>query len=56
MPKYIVWYKKEIEAKNLKQAINKETKIKPDFHAIEEDKEEIKQGASAIGFETYEEE
>ena len=53
MTKYTIWYKKEIEAKNIKQAIDKDKKIKPVFHSIEENKEEIQQGASAIGFKYY---
>jgi hypothetical protein len=50
MTKYIVWYKKEITANNIKQCVQKESKIKPLFHSIIEEKEEIKQGVDAIGF------
>lgn len=52
MPKYIIWYKKKITAKNLKQAINEENKTKALFHSIVEEKQEnIIEGAAAIGFE-----
>lgn len=54
MTKYIIWYKKEVEAKNLKNAIVKERRIKPSFHSLEEVKEsETEQGISAIGFQYY---
>lgn len=54
MPQFTVWYKKEVKAKNIKEAVNKEKRIKPVFHSLVEEKdEEVTQGASAIGFETY---
>lgn len=48
MPKFTFWYKKEVKAKNIKEAVSKEKIIKPVFHSIIE--EEVSQGASAIGF------
>lgn len=54
--RYIVWYKKELEAKDIRQAVVKEMKIKPTFHSIEEVKEEVRDGMPAIGFNYYPEE
>jgi len=51
MPKYIVWYKKEVSANNLKQAIHKEAKTKANFHSIQEVEERADQLMPAIGFE-----
>ncbi|MBS1516614.1 MAG: hypothetical protein JSS91_00845 [Bacteroidetes bacterium] len=48
MPNFTVWYKKEVKAKNIKEAVSKEKKVKPVFHSIIE--EEVNQGTSAIGF------
>lgn len=54
MPNFIVWYKKEFEAKDIRQAVLKEKKIKLKFHALEQVKEpKVKDGTSAIGFEYY---
>lgn len=55
MPKYIVWYKKEVKAKNIKEAVAKEKRTKAVFHSlVEEEPKDITQGVSAIGFEMSE--
>lgn len=57
MATYIVWYKKNINAANIKQAVLKEKKVKALFHSIvEEEEPKVEQGASAIGFETFSDE
>lgn len=54
MDKYIVWYKKEIKADNIKQVIIREKKVKAVFHSVVKEKpEKIEQGVSAIGFQYY---
>lgn len=54
MTNYTFWYKKVIKAKNIKESVLKEKKTKSAFHSIvEEAPENIIQGATAIGFETY---
>lgn len=46
MPEYTVWYKKKVTAKNLKEAVNKEKRIRAEFSSIEEEEPE----ESKIGF------
>lgn len=54
MPKFIVWYKKEFEAKNIKSAVIKEKQVKSCFHSLEQIKEpEVEQKTSAIGFQFF---
>jgi len=52
MPKYIIWYQKKLQAKNQKEALKKEQRMKSQFYSlVEEEEKEPQQGASAIGFE-----
>lgn len=53
MPKFIFWYKKEIDARDIRQAVLKENATTPEFSSMEqviEKHEEISQGTPAIGF------
>lgn len=52
MPKYIIWYKKEVEAQDLNKLLRIEKKVPIAFHSIIE-KEEINKGElpSLIGFQ-----
>lgn len=59
MPKYILWYKKEIVAQDLSKALRNEKKSPLRFHSIvEEEEPQPRQLESLIGFQVneYEEE
>lgn len=60
MPKYILWYKKEIVAQDLSKALRNEKKARLKFHSIvEEEEPQQRQLESLIGFQVkneYEEE
>lgn len=52
MPKFIVWYKKTIKAKDLNSAIREEKKAPLAFHSIiEEEDHSERELQSLIGFE-----
>lgn len=56
MPKYILWYKKEIVAPDLSKALRVEKKAPLKFHSIVEDEEpQPKQLESLIGFQVQDE-
>jgi hypothetical protein len=51
--RYIVYYTKTVEAKNIKEAIKKEATITARFHSIVA--EAVEDKTPAIGFEIYDE-
>ncbi len=51
MPNYILWYQKRVAAKNIKEAIRKESKITAEFYSLEELRESNDELTPAIGFE-----
>ncbi len=51
MAKFIFWYKKELEAKDVLTAVRKEKKIPVKFHSLEEKEDKKEQLESCIGFQ-----
>jgi hypothetical protein len=51
--KYTVWYKKEIKAKDYKDALDKAKKVKPEFYSMKAEEESKDQLPSAIGFQYH---
>ena len=50
MPKYKFWYKKEVEAKHLQEALRKEKSVKIRLDSVIEEDEKNENLAPAIGF------
>lgn len=53
MPKFIFWYKKEVMAKDLAQAVRKEPKVSIKLNEVVQDDKGEKELASCIGFTVY---
>lgn len=57
MPKYVIWYRKDLEARDVLSAVRKEKKIQAQFHSLEEEKESTPQQLEPlIGFQIRDEE
>ncbi len=52
---YRIWYKKEIKAKSLKEAIRQADKVKPKFTSVETEEPKPQDFSPAIGFQYHNE-